>query len=155
MFLKLGTFATAIILLFMTLIHVTESQDTSVTSAPESCSLCTYYYPDGMSDPLNEHDRAPLSNHACRRWTTQCCVWANDWNSCAIVEDGNLIYPCGGCPPTSAPSRAPSKGPIPFTCGYSTFKYRNTSGSSACFECDVGDIGYECQGGSTLNVEYG
>eukprot|EP01083_Nonionella_stella_P219253 785571_1 len=147
-----GSFATTMILLF----HVTQSQDTSV---PADCSLCTYYYAEAgpnMSDiDLNGYDTDPLAfGYGCD-YDSRCCEWLGDYSVCAMNDYYNISRLCGGCPPTSAPSRAPSKGPIPFTCGYGTFKYRNTSGSSACFECDVGDIGYECQGGSTLNVEYG
>eukprot|EP01083_Nonionella_stella_P101900 289403_1 len=135
------------------LVHVI--QNTSV------CASCTYYYADAgpeMSDSdlngyythLLEYEWGP--SYGCD--SGRCCEWLDDYSVCAINDSyaNNTYRLCGGCPQTTAPSRAPSAGPTHSTCGYSTFKYRNTS---ACFECDVDDIGYECQGGSTLNVEYG
>eukprot|EP01083_Nonionella_stella_P101901 289405_1 len=151
-----GTFATAIILLF----RMTQSQNTSV---PGNCSLCTYYYPDawvGQNDTWDDYNTSLLTKHACRFDISQCCKLYNDDGICAIFDRGDYDYPCGGCHPTAAPSTAPSPAPSSkpsaaptySTCSYNTFRYRNTSG---CFECNVDDIGYECQGGSTLNVEYG
>eukprot|EP01083_Nonionella_stella_P316699 1149720_1 len=150
------TFATAIILLF----RMTQSQNTSV---PGNCSLCTYYYPDawvGQNDTWDDYNTSLLTKHACGFDISQCCKLYNDDGICAIFDRGDYDYPCGGCHPTAAPSTAPSPAPSSkpsaaptySTCSYNTFRYRNTSG---CFECNVDDIGYECQGGSTLNVEYG
>eukprot|EP01083_Nonionella_stella_P316700 1149721_1 len=139
------------------LVHVI--QNTSV------CASCTYYYADAgpeMSDSdlngyythLLEYEWGPSYGCDGELNPGRCCEWLDDYSVCAINDSyaNNSYRLCGGCPQTTAPSRAPSAGPTHSTCGYSTFKYRNTS---ACFECDVDDIGYECQGGSTLNVEYG
>eukprot|EP01083_Nonionella_stella_P312199 1115891_1 len=112
-----GTFATAIILLF----HVTQSQDISV---PENCSLCTFYYPDawpGQSSPWDGYDTSLLTNHACGDiGISQCCIpYPDEDGICAIFNGQDYVYPCGGCPPTAAPSTAPSRS----TCPYGTFEY--------------------------------
>eukprot|EP01083_Nonionella_stella_P065254 170808_1 len=157
MCLKVNIF-TAITFLF----YVTQSEDTYIL---EDCSLCTSYYPDGSvgqsSDRWGNPD--PLTDHACSGWgksdTGGCCT-LNDVGICAIFNwpSNAFIYPCGGCPPlqittvspTYHPTPVPTRSPI--ECPYNTFRYSNTS---ECFECNADDIGYECQGASTVKVEYG
>eukprot|EP01083_Nonionella_stella_P239434 837981_1 len=51
--------------------------------------------------------------------------------------------------PTQSPSREPTPSPLP--CPYNSFKPM----SGECFTCNSNNHGYECQGGSIVNVEYG
>eukprot|EP01083_Nonionella_stella_P264281 896748_1 len=59
---------------------------------------------------------------------------------------------------TLSPSTDPTPGPTqsPLDCPYNTFQIEHGSQdrTTICFDCEEDDIGYECQGGLFVNVEY-